>query len=56
MAYWSTADDHDPTYHTCSNCPAGKQILPLNLRSGQAPSYRVKCRICREYERDGVCK
>jgi len=55
MAYWSAADDDPPTYHTCSNCPSGEQILPGNRRSGTPPRGREKCRICRKYEFDGTC-
>jgi len=56
MAYWSIADDDPPTYHTCSNCPSGSQILPTNKRTGRPPVGRQKCEICREYESNGVCK
>lgn len=55
MAYWSAADDYPPTYHTCTNCPSGRRILPENLRKGIPPSGREKCGICKDYEKAGVC-
>ena len=56
MAYWSAADDDPPTYHTCKNCPSGKQILPKNLRKGTPPAGREWCGICKGYKKDGVCR
>lgn len=54
MAYWSSEDPD--TFHTCKNCPSGRQILPRNRQTGTPAAYRKKCERCREYERDGVCE
>jgi len=56
MAYWSIADDDPPTYHTCLNCPNGRQILPGNRRTGRPPGNREKCGTCKNYEATGTCK
>ena len=43
MAYWSTADDDPPTYHTCSNCRPVLLVLrriccPLGAQPRRWPS------------------
>lgn len=37
--YWSSAfEDPLPVFHTCSNCPLGRQVLPHERMTGSPPA------------------
>jgi len=48
------AADSAGTYHSCRNCPVGKEIEPRFLRKTYFPDYyKRKCEVCKSLEDDG---
>ena len=58
MPYWSenVEEPWNKVFHTCENCPKGRQILGGRKGGDKPPKGYKKCKECADHEARGTCE